>query len=253
MIEAQTKMDVVDIEAGLTEYRNGNLEAIAEKAVPLLENVSKPKIDPAWGIKWYENARNTSDEEVQLWWARILAGEARSQGSFSKWALDAVARMSKDDIEAFTRLASCVWRFGPGLNGVEVVYWKSSRKIIPLSEHALQRTGLVTGFGSPLEGVVKVRSRQAYLHYFNERYPMTFPESLEVSRGTDVALTLLGKELHSLCDATPNDDYKTDCIRQWKSKGIVPLDGSNLQIPDATQGQVDEALMQVAVGHVLWE
>ncbi len=129
LIEAQTNRDIATIEEGLAEYRQGNLIAIAEKATPLLEDLPDPKIeDPDWIALWLEKAQNTSDEGLQQWWARILAGEAQSQGSFSKWALNAVACMSKDDIEAFAKLAQCVWAFGPGPLHREVVYWESSRK-----------------------------------------------------------------------------------------------------------------------------
>ena len=56
--------------------------------------------------------------------------------------------------------------------------------------------------------------------YFDEMHEAMFPESLDVPRGEAVSLTLLGKELLSLCDATPNERYKMDCIAQWQSKGV---------------------------------
>ena len=224
LIKAQTSRDIATIEEGLAEYRQGNLIAIAEKATPLLEDLPDPKIeDPDWIALWLEKAQNTSDEDLQQWWARILAGEAQSQGSFSKWALNAVACMSKDDIEAFAKLAQCVWAFGPSLLHREVVYWESSRKIVPLAEYVLQRTGLSTGFGSPLLGYMDVQHRQAYIQYFDEKYAMRFPESLEVPRGSTISLTLLGKELLPLCDAKPNDEYKKDCIAQWRSRDVIPI------------------------------
>lgn len=224
LTKAQTRVDVTEIEKGLMEYREGNLEATLKKASPMLEDVENAKIeDGDWAIKWYEKASNTSDEEVQTWWAKILAGEAQAKGSFSKWALEAVSCMSKEDIEAFTTLGSCVWRFGPERNHQEVVYWKSSAEIVPLQEYVLQRTGLATGFGSPLCGMLQVSFREAYIHYFAESHAMRFPESLQLERGTTVSLTLLGKELLTLCDAKPNEEYKRDCIAQWGKHGVEYL------------------------------
>lgn len=226
--EAQNKRDVAAIEEGLAEFRNGNLMAIAEKAIPRMEDIPNPGIeDPSWLALWLERAQDASDENVQLWWARILAGEAQSRGSFSKWALNTVACMSKDDIKAFTTVAKCVWMFG---SEPEIVYWPSSRRIVPLAECRLERTGLVRGFGQ--EGVLEgyhhenAPQREAIIRYFGEQYAFRFPESLEVPRGTTISLTLLGKELYSLCDATANEEYKVDCIAQWRSKGVEPLGSS---------------------------
>ena len=224
LTEAQTRVDVTKIEKGLMEYREGNLEATLKKASPMLADVENAKLeDRDWAFKWCEKASNTSDEEVQTWWAKILAGEAQARGSFSKWALEAVSCMSKEDIEAFTTLGSCVWRFGPERSHPEVVYWESSAAIVPLQEYVLQRTGLATGFGSPLLGTLQVSFREAWIYYFEESHAMRFPESLQLDRGTTVSLTLLGKELLTLCDAKPNEEYKRDCIAQWGKHGVEHL------------------------------
>lgn len=224
LTRAQTTLDIERIEKRMMEYREGNLRATLEKAAPMMEHIEEPKIeDGDWALKWYEKASRTSDEEVQKWWAKILAGEAETTGSFSKWALEAVSCMSKEDIEAFSTLGSCLWRFGPRKTDQEVVYWKSSRSIIPLKEYILQRTGLATGFGSPLVGTIQVSYREAYIYYFDEKHAMCFPESLEVERGSTISLTLLGKELLTLCNATPNEEYKRDCIAQWGEHGVQHL------------------------------
>ena len=224
LTRAQTISDVEQIEKGMMEYREGNLRATLEKAAPMMEHIEDPKIeDMDWVVKWYEKTSRTSDEEIQRWWAKILAGEAETPGSFSKWALDAVSCMSKEDVEAFRTLGSCVWTFGPEKTHQEVVYWESSRSIIPLKEYVLQRTGLATGFGSPLVGMIQVSYRKAYIRYFDEKHAMIFPESLEVERGSTISLTLLGKELLTLCDATPNEEYKRDCIAQWGKHGVEHL------------------------------
>lgn len=221
LVEAQTEKEIEQIRAGLAEFQNGNLNAIFDKAIPLLDKAGGAKIDNAgWFADWISKAANTSDEDVQQWWAKILAGEAQSQGSFSKWALDAVACMSREDITAFTTLATCVWRFGPWPSSLTVVYWDSSEKIIPLNERILERAGLATGFGSPLEGWTNVEHRQAYVRYFEERHAMRFLDSLEAPTGKIIRLTMLGQELIHLCDAKPNDEYKMDCLVQWENRGV---------------------------------
>lgn len=204
--------------------KQDNLEQIGQMVLPMLApDAELEKMSSDFLLCYREKASLASDKDIQLKWARIFAGEAESPGSFSKWALNAVSCMTKEDIDAFTKLASCVWKFGPNSTDYEVVYWRSSRKIVPLPEYILERTGLVRGFGSPLEGWLNVVHKQAYVQYFDKEYAFRFPDSLDVPRGTPISLTLLGKELHRLCDATPNEEYLKDCLAQWKSKGVELL------------------------------
>ena len=215
LMDALTKAAVKEIK------KQDNLDQIGRAVLPMLSPSAKlDEMGVDWLIFWGERASLAFDEDIQFKWAKIFAGEAESPGSFSKWALNAVSCMTKEDIDAFNKLASCVWMFGSGPMDCEVVYWPSSRKFVPLQEYVLDRTGLVSGFGSPLEGYLNVQCRQAYIQYFNEKHAFRFPESLEVPKGTTISLTLLGKELHRLCDATPNREYKADCISQWKAKGV---------------------------------
>ena len=201
--------------------KQDNLDKIGQIVLPMLSpNAKLDEMSLDWLVFWGERASLSSDERVRLMWAKIFSGEAESPNSFSKWALNAVSCMTKEDIDAFTKLASCVWMFGPSPMGCEVVYWPSSRKIISLSEYVLERTGLVRGFSSPLEGRLSILNQRGYIQYFDRKYGFRFPDSLEVPRGTALSLTLLGKELYPLCDATPNERYRADCIAQWKSKGI---------------------------------
>lgn len=219
LLEAQTNKDAQAISDGLLEYRNGNLKKVAELAHPLLNKVDDPKIeDLGWFGDWLNKASNTSDVNVQDWWAKILAGEAEQNGSYSKWALDAVSKMSKDDIHNFTLLSTCLWSIG-------IVAWRDwTRELLGYSELVLERAGLVdvdvTEAGRRLRKREWSTWRAGAVTYFGQELTLKVDSKGGLPVG-HVELSLLGRELIGLCDASPNEEYKQRCIQMWRERGLL--------------------------------
>ena len=224
--EAQTDVDVRAIQDGFAAYQAENLVAIGEKALPLLQLADNPKIeDQDWIACWIEFARNVSDEGLQQMWARILAGRAENEGRFSKWTLNSVAQMSKDDIENWSRFASCLWEFN-GPNDIVPCYWlKSSGSILGVHEDMLTNGGLLTFEGSyAIKYREVVRSGRIEIRYFDQAVVLEMPEKKEMHVPTGhVNLTPTAREVLLLCDAKPNIDYKQDCLAKWERAGIKIL------------------------------
>ncbi len=85
-----------------------NIESIIKKAVPLLGETAKPEaIDEDWIFDVLEKCRYFSDDYVQSYWGRILAGEANHTGTFSRHCVFALSVMEKKDLELFEKLCSC--------------------------------------------------------------------------------------------------------------------------------------------------
>ncbi|WP_322186670.1 DUF2806 domain-containing protein [Fulvimarina sp. 2208YS6-2-32] len=62
-------------------------DKIAEKAPSEEEETINPQnagIEPDWLSSWREGAERTTNNDLRLLWARLLAGEIKSQGSYSK-------------------------------------------------------------------------------------------------------------------------------------------------------------------------
>lgn len=217
LLAAQTDSDIADIQAGIKEFREGNLCSIASKALALVENVEDPVVDPDWMIQWLDKAQDVSDDDMQTLWAKILAGEANTKGRFSKWALHAVSMMSKDDAENLARFASCQWE----IERRRVVYWTEDvmRQTLQVNERQLELLGFIKFESSFASFTLKVSRRSGHVSYFGESFLMTVPESLDLVLG-DASLTLLGEEIMSLCDAQPNRKYKELCLSKWKELGV---------------------------------
>lgn len=88
----------------IKEYSN-QLQII-QKAIPLLNEESDPNnLDEDWLNEFMDKARLVSDEEFQIVWAKILAGEVDKKNSFSIRTLNKVKSMSKKEAETFSKVA----------------------------------------------------------------------------------------------------------------------------------------------------
>lgn len=61
-----------------------------------------PEFDIGWYMQFFEYAGNISDEEMQRWWAKLLAGEIGQPKRFSKSTLRVLYEMSYEDAKLFT-------------------------------------------------------------------------------------------------------------------------------------------------------
>jgi len=68
--------------------------------------VSDIPVDPDWITKWVSKAENVTNIDMQELWAKVLAGEIKKPGSFSKRALDSLFNMSCDDAKSFQKIVS---------------------------------------------------------------------------------------------------------------------------------------------------
>jgi uncharacterized repeat protein (TIGR03899 family) len=92
-----------------------NRESVIEQAVEELKAVpddavkSDAKVDPDWTTQFIDITEDVSDTNMQQLWAKLLAGEVKSPGSFSKRTLEIVKTFTKHEAEVFTRICSVVW------------------------------------------------------------------------------------------------------------------------------------------------
>jgi len=84
-----------------------NQEAIVAEAISNLNQDARPEdVDEDWLFQFMDKARLVSDEEIQLIWGRILAGECNAPGSVPKSLLHILEQMEKAHAETFTALRS---------------------------------------------------------------------------------------------------------------------------------------------------
>lgn len=115
-IKANKFAEVVDdlLESGkmtLTEYyKTKNFLDIAEIADGMVQKKSNKsngkQYNFDWFIRYYEASGNISDKEMQILWAKILAGEIEKPSSYSLRTLDVLRNISKEEAERFVKICN---------------------------------------------------------------------------------------------------------------------------------------------------
>jgi hypothetical protein len=92
-----------------------NFEQIVVKAAVELnaipdDTVEDRKVDEDWTVQFFGYAEDVGNEEMQLLWAKLLAGEIKRPGTVSLRTLNAVKALSREECELFAELCRFVWR-----------------------------------------------------------------------------------------------------------------------------------------------
>ena len=80
-------------------------------------DVSTQPMNPDWFTAWRDGAQRVSNKEMQVFWARILAGESAKPDSYSLHALELLRRLAPTDAKLIEKIAPLVieecalWRF----------------------------------------------------------------------------------------------------------------------------------------------
>lgn len=93
-----------------------NIETIIDNAYETLlidDNVSNESIDQDWILSFFDFIANVSNEEMQILWGKLLAGEIKKPGSFSIRTLDILRKMTQREAVLFKKLLPFVfWCWG---------------------------------------------------------------------------------------------------------------------------------------------
>ncbi|WP_420618551.1 DUF2806 domain-containing protein [Candidatus Poriferisocius sp.] len=89
--------------------RQRNIGSVVYKASELLSDVGDvPDQEPDhdWTARFFNEVQDVSSEEMQVLWAKVLAGEVEKPGSTSLRTLDILRKINKDTAKLFERLCS---------------------------------------------------------------------------------------------------------------------------------------------------
>lgn len=119
----------------LTEYyKTKNFLDIAKIADGVLQKKGNKSSDKQYSFDWftryYEASGNISDKEMQVLWAKILAGEIEKPSSYSLRTLDVLRNMSKEEAECFVKICNASIKSG------------SEKYVIPVDQDYLSKNGI---------------------------------------------------------------------------------------------------------------
>lgn len=237
LIKAETDQEVKALEQRTaarvlheeTKYQQ-NIESIVIKALPGINDDAKPgEVDDDWLTNFFDKCRKVSNEEMQMLWSQILAGEVNNPGIFSPRTLQALSTFTKYDAETFKKYCSYIWHLdklspailypkgvaktdfaGPGsgpdlyhLVDIGVFLYQESKPI------TYSGKGLVLSYNEKYFSVLQ-KDDNGGVSDIIKLFPFGY-----------VKLTQIGGELSSITKPIPNFDFMNQMIEYWKSKGFV--------------------------------
>lgn len=204
--------------------KQNNIESITAKALPQLDSNAKPEnVEDDWIANFFDKSRLISDEEMQTLWAKILAGEANSAGSFSRRTVNVVSELDKTDALLFSEMCTFNIGFAPAVTHT-LIYDKDhsiyhSRGINFGSLAHLESAGLI--HFNHLSGYRRRGlGKSGHLNYFGQMVWIEFakPAENEMELG-HVLLTQAGQQLAAICALKPHPDFVEYLREKWKSLG----------------------------------
>ena len=203
-----------------------NMENILVKAIQSVdqENARPEDIADDWLSNFFDKCRIVSDEDMQGWWARILAGEANHPGRFSRRTVNLMADLDKNDAKLFENLCTFVWMLQGSkhplifdtkhdiynLKGIDFI------SIGDLESLGLVRLNSMTGFKiDPVPSPLSVS-------YYGRREVLTIQNNpgYEFSIGM-VMFTQPGMELSQVCKSSPEDDFFHYVCDMWRKDDLI--------------------------------
>jgi hypothetical protein len=205
--------------------QQSNMDSITAKAIGSLNDDARPEnMEDDWIAYFFDKSRLTSDEEMQNLWAKILAGEANSPGTYSKRTINLLSSLDKSDALLFTQMCSFVWRF-PGdprlmiLSDNDDIY--ASRGITFESVQHLDGLGLVRF--QPLQYRVLFKKHGLFpTAYFNHNIVINITEGKDKIMAGNVMLSAVGKELLPICGSEPIPEFLDYVMERWTQAGYEP-------------------------------
>jgi hypothetical protein len=186
-----------------------NLANILSKTSPMIDESAVPSlVSDDWVANWRDKARISSDEQMQNTWARILAGEVTSPGSFSRKTVNIMADLDKGDAELFVSLCNFAWHIDgqamplvydllDGMYAGDGIHFDGCSRLESLG--LIQFNG-VTGFWQ------RVRANTS-ISYGEQSIMLPTPETSGRLNVGFVLFTQAGRELFSICEVEPVDGF----------------------------------------------
>lgn len=203
-----------------------NIENLLEKSIESISPEDNPNgipVEEDWIARFFDCAKDTSAEDIQLIWSKILAGEVAAPGRFSYRLLNTLRDISRTEAEFIQHILPFIVHFRDYQDFIVVDKNIVEKYGIRISELLrLDSCGLVQviPFTSLDVGVMPNDSDRSI---YTENYLISLTNDttepiLNVSFNEVYVLTETGKELCDILYKECNDNYFLDWVDVIHSK-----------------------------------
>ena len=214
--------------------KQNNIECVVANAYNILENeqtCSEEPVDKDWLNSFFNSVANVSNEQMQIIWGMILAGEVKNPGHFSIRTLDTLRKMTQKEALLFKKYApyilQCMGNKEKTFNDYFLVagmLGQFGAMVFP-DIFILHEAGLISLNGISITLVIEPNSTEyiSGLSYDIE-FKNTGDTNVAVSEEAFV-LTESGKELYNVILSVgveiPSEEYYDKCLKIINAKSFL--------------------------------
>ena len=226
-MEAQTEIEITDLHRRAARrwideeaQRQKNMEDITAKALPQLDENAKPgSIEDDWIVNFFDKSRIVSDNEMQVLWSRVLAGEANAPGTYSKRTVNFLSDLDKSEADLFAKLCGFVWVIGE----LKPLVFDQKGEIY--NRHGINFDGLIhldsiglIQFAGVTGYLTKNLPKSFSVAYYGRSLPLEMPKDADNQLAIGKALlTRIGRELAPICGSKPVEGFWEYVKDKWKN------------------------------------
>ncbi len=222
--------------------RQNNLDYINYVAAEQLDqepHVSEEQVDEDWINRFYNIAEDISNDEMKIFWGRILAGEIKQPKSFSLRTLDLLKNLSKDEAQAFSKFAQLRL-----VSGDKNLIYNQDNGIFLKDEFGIEFTDRLL---LAELGLIATENNLEFSFSANETAASTFliygPKAILFHREDNtpkqaikvLLFTKIGAELCNLVEQVPNQNYLERVCSSFAHPKVTVEYGDLIQLADGNQ------------------
>ena len=257
IIEAKGNLEITELQRrALNRFveeegkRQSNIEEITDKALPQLKDSAKPeKVDDDWITNFFDKCRIISDHEMQELWARILAGEANTPGSYSKRTVNFLADLDKMDATLFSSLLGFASEHLGGMfplvfEPTDAIY--KGQGITVQSLCHLDTIGLITFSAVGSYGISDMPDESVMIYYGRI---LQMPVSQKDGKGWDVGHVLLTSSGQELAAISPKEEVAGffDYVKEQWQKPVTSKVLANIEdMVETIKSKADDSLRRIS-------
>jgi hypothetical protein len=214
-----------------------NVEAILDNACRALPpTVSPEPVNPDWRRRFFFEAENICDVDLQVLWGKVLAGELTAPGSFAIRTIETMRNLSKTEAEVFRVACSLAmsvgWiaTLGPDLLTCLKPFGLTYDDILVLRDAGLAQPGDRLHKDFTPARPIPASSRYAFLIH-NNGIPIELSgPGLAHLKAPAIVFTQAARELQRLIEVSPNAAYLAALRTNLLESGVSATPGDPLPL-----------------------